>query len=204
MKKCIVCLVLMAVAAFSQTFPTDKGSLIVGGSVSFTSSSGDLYENPQGKGSTEISLAPFADYFVSPGLAVGGSVIFYKESQGDNSQTTIGLGPEVRYFFGGNVKPKMIKGKNYPYAIGSFLWENTKHKSTMYAKTSVPSGSPNFEYKTTFTSISLGAGILHMLTGSVGVSAQVTYNMDKSKYEDGEAVKGNKIKFWVGITAFKY
>ena len=49
---------------------------------------------------TTIELAPAADFFVTPGLSVGGQLIFTHASQGDTSVTGYGAAPRIGYFAG--------------------------------------------------------------------------------------------------------
>ncbi len=45
-----------------------------------------------------FQLGPAVDYFVIPGLSVGGQVSFNYGKQGDSSSTGVGLGPRVGYY----------------------------------------------------------------------------------------------------------
>ena len=49
---------------------------------------------------TSIELAPAADFFVAPGLSVGGQLLFTHTSQGDTSLDGYGAAPRVGYFAG--------------------------------------------------------------------------------------------------------
>jgi hypothetical protein len=211
MKK-VFAVILIAVfgAAFSQSFPTDKGSIYIDGSAaaSFTSSSGDLYENSDNKGSTQISIMPSLGYFINPGLAIGGMVEYNKWSQGDNSSSAFGVGPQLTYFIGGNVDPGEAKGKMLPFITAAYLYESNTSKSVVsdydLFKTSKVSAS-TVESKWTNTSIVVGGGLLHMLSSQVGAQLGVYYMMDSYKHEDADkAVKGNQLMVHVGIMGFVF
>ena len=197
MKKTIACLVLGLFAAVSaQKFPTDKGSMMLGGTAYYMLESGKLHENAAGDKYSSFSLSPHVDYFIVPGLAVGGSVDIGRHAQGDNSGTWLGIGPEVYYFIGGNVKPNPIKGKPLPFLTASYFFENTTSKTKFEGETT--------ESKNKYTDLSLGAGLMIMLSNAVALDARLTYWMQTAKYGDEDKLKGNEIEVSFGFSAFTY
>ncbi len=198
MKKTAILLVLaLAGSGFAQTFCTDQGSMELAGSIAFTKSSGDLYENADGDGSTSFAINPAVGYFVIPGLEIGGQLLIAKESQGDNSSSQFGIGPGFTYYIGGAQKKTM-----YPFLTATFMITSTTHKST-YSEIMLAKAAGTSESKYSGTSIELGGGVLKMLSKAVGLNVQVTYAMNGSKHEDAdEATKGNELSIWAGISAF--
>ena len=211
MKINIACITLLLVlfvgTSFSQDFPTDKGSKIVFGNVAFSSMGGDLYENSDGDRSTTIMATPSLTYFVSPGLAIGGKGLFNRSAQGDDSQTTLGIGPHIIFFIGGNKKPSTIKGTTYPYLGAAFLYMRSTYKSTWedYDPWSGSTTKETSESTTSGTAISLGFGIMHMLSNTIGLTGEFAYEIDNLKHEDADkSTSGNKFNILVGISAFLY
>lgn len=85
-KSVLIILFLFPTIASAQEFATDRGGLLVGGSAGFVT---------DGESSL-LYLLPRAQYFVIPGLALGGTLGM---STGFNDVTFSG-GPAVSYFFG--------------------------------------------------------------------------------------------------------
>ena len=77
-----------------------KTEVVLGGSISWSSLGGELYEDSDEERYTSILLNPVALFFVAPGLAVDGDLYVENESQGNADATTIVVGPAVAYFFG--------------------------------------------------------------------------------------------------------
>lgn len=99
-KSLIVVLLFAPARVAAQEGPTDRGSVVLGGSISWSSLGGELYEDSDEERYTSILLNPVALFFVAPGLAVGGDLYVENESQGNADATTIVVGPAVAYFFG--------------------------------------------------------------------------------------------------------
>ena len=176
-------LVLFPAALAAQGGPIDPGSIVLGGSVSFTSSGGDLYENAEGDRATTITINPRALFFVMRGLAVGGDVLISTSSQGDFDSTTLGIGPAAYYFFGGP------NARIYPF-IGA---------SVGYAKVSVEDfDGSGLVYGPT-------AGVAFLLSESVALTTAATYRMENVSIDEiDEDVDGNVFSIDVGIQAFMH
>lgn len=193
---CVCILALTLIFAFgsacAQSFPTNKGSKIVGGEFYFSSAGGDLYENWEGDRLTSIEVDPFISFFLAPGLALGGNFLFERMSQGDASLTTWGIGPRLMYFIGGSKPISTVKGTTYPFLDAAFLYVKSTYEYNSYD--SSESG----------TMIRFGGGILRMLSDSVGLLGEVAYSIDKMKPEDGDSVSGNQFNIAAGFTFFLY
>jgi hypothetical protein len=201
MKKIAILLVLaLAGSGFAQTFCTDQGSMELAGSVAFTKSSGDLYENADGDGITAFGINPAVGYFVIPGLEIGGQLLISKESQGDDSQSQFGIGPGFTYYIGG-----ARKKTTYPFVTAAFMITSSSYKTTVSELMIKKAAAKTSESKYSGTSIELGGGILHMLSKAVGLNVQVMYAMNGSKHEDADkATKGSELSIWAGISAFVF
>jgi len=186
-----VMLVVICSSAFAQSFPTDKGSKMILGGFAFSNAGGDLYE-VDGDRMTSIQVNPSVSYFVIPGLALGGKFLLQYASQGKASMTTWGIGPQVMYFVGGNQPKSTVKGTTYPYLGAAFFYTRSTFKDEDGKDTI--SG----------TMISLGGGMLHMLSKTVGLFGEAGYQIDNMKPEDGDSASGNKFNIVAGFTFFLY
>lgn len=179
--------ILVAPSAAGQSFATDRGSWLVGGSASFTSQGGDMYED-NGDRLNTISLSPSAAYFVTRGLAVGGAVVFDRLSQGDFSATSLGVGPSFFYFFGSP------NASVYPF-IGV---------NPVYTTTSVDLGDLGNETIDGYGVIAQG-GVALLLTRNVAFTVGAFYAYEKQNHEDlDESLDGNSFGLRVGLAAFVF
>jgi hypothetical protein len=188
-------LVFLCGSALAQSFPTDKDSKIVSGSFAFSSMGGDLYESGEdGDRMTSIQFYPSVSYFVTPGFALGGKLILERLSQGDDGFTTWGIGPQLLYFIGGNQPKVTVKGATYPYFGAAFLYTSSTVKMELLGETE--------ESTTSGTIISFGGGICNMLSNTVGLTVEASYEIDNMKPEEGDSQSGNKFNILAGIVAF--
>jgi len=177
---------------FSQSFPTDKGSKLVAGEFSYSSSGGDSNENSDGDRDISIDLGSSISYFLSPGLALGADFLFGRSSQGDNSVTMWGIGPRLSYFIGGNHAVSTVKGTTYPFLTVSFV----------YVKGGYDYGDN--ESSVSGNVIGFGGGIMHMLSESVGLYGNVSYSIENMKWEDEDSESGNEFGISAGLSFFLY
>lgn len=185
-------IILAYSSAFSQGFPTDKGSKIVAGGFSYTSSGGDLNENSDGDRDISIDLSSSVSYFLSPGFALGANFLFSRNSQGDNSVTMWGIGPQLSYFIGGNQAVSTVKGTTYPFLTVSFVY--VKGGYDYESDDSSVSG----------TVIGFSGGIMHMLSESVGLFGDISYSIENMKWEDEDSESGNEFGISAGLSFFLY
>jgi hypothetical protein len=194
----ILSLVVATAAVFAQTSPIDKGAMQLGGGISFHSYSGDLYENQDEDGVTEIILAPEFGYFVIPGLTIGGELVFGSASQGDQSSSVLGIGPAVAYYFDMDQTRTEVKGKVYPYLGLAFLYNTISYSS----------GDPGDEDdKWRQTTFSLRGGAAFMVSGAVGIYGQVGFDFDSSKRTEPfetDSESGSVFGLEIGVTSFIY
>jgi opacity protein-like surface antigen len=167
----LVLLVLASPPALAQSYAIDQGSLMVGGSASFTSTGSDDSDDDR---FSSLLVRPMVQYFVMPGLAVGGELMLTRFSSGDQSATAYGVGPEVTYFFGGSER------QLYPFVSAGFQFNRSEDENT-------------FGY-------GASGGAVFMLTSSVGLNGSLYYR--KIDYEDFGG--NNTIGAAVGISAFVF
>ena len=187
----IVLLLFFCGSVFAQDFPTNTGSFLLSGSFTFSSAGGDLYEF-DGDRMMLIQFDPSFSYFVIPGLALGGKLMFEKASQGDYGTTAWGIGPQLLFFIGGTQPKDSFKGTIYPFIGASFIY--TKSTITYMGE----------DFSISGTMINLGGGLNFMLSNSVGLIMTTNYEIDNMTPEDGESMSGNQFNIGVGIVAFLY
>lgn len=176
----------------AQSYPVDKGSTVLMGSVSFSSAGGDLYENNDGERRTSFEFSPMFGYFVAPGFSVGLQITYSNQAQGDASLSTWAAGPEIAYFIGGNKAKESIKGSTYPFLTAGYYFQGTS-----YSNGSNDSSNSGSKFR-------LGAGIDYLLTESVGLFGLLAYDMDTEKPEEGDSISGNHFGLYVGFNIFLY
>jgi hypothetical protein len=196
-------LIVICHPAFTQSFPTDKGSTIIDGSFSFSNAGGELYER-DGVKRTSIYLSPSLSYFVAPGLAFGGEVgLSGSFQEGSYNWTRWSAGPRLLYFIGGNNSKATVKGSTYPFFDATALYTQTTTEYTF--KTTQQLSVEKTEKSTTFgTKVSFGLGICYMLSDTIGLTIKGGYTVENSKPEDKDSVRGNELFVYGGIITFLY
>jgi len=165
--------------------PIDKGSINLGGSFSLDSSGGDLYEI-DGDRQTMTMFTPGFRYFIKDGIAVGGDIMYLRIGQGDDSMTTLGIGPAAAYFF------KTKSDKFYPYVGLGLLYSNYSIEAGTW-----DSSASGFDFR-------FGAGLAYMLGKNLALTGELRYHIQSLKPEEGDSESGNVIAFLIGFAAFLY
>ncbi|MEW6413065.1 MAG: hypothetical protein AB1483_11450 [Candidatus Zixiibacteriota bacterium] len=172
--------------------PVDKGSLMLAGNAFFMSQSGDLWEEG-GDAFTTITFMPTVGYFVSPGLMIGGNLVFSRQSQGDASLTDFAIGPTIGYYFNTNKERAEVKGAVYPFISGFFT----------YGKSKFDAG--DWDSTTDIMQFGGHAGILYMLSSAVGLNAGINFWVDSYDFEGApESIDGTTLQIGAGFTSFIY
>ncbi len=185
----VLALMLVFAISASAQMPTDKGNMYIGGGLSFTSFSGDLYEVGDDSPSS-FQIYPEFYYFLQNNLAVGGTVGYSKYSLGDYSDSEMGFGVGGKYYFNLNSELTEAKGAILPYAAANFMYVSMKEDDGTN------------EIKHTGYDINLAGGAVYMLSNSVGAYGQVGYTMESRSPEEGDSVDGAHFGFMIGVTYF--
>jgi len=193
----VIVLGLNLSSAYAQNAAYDRGSTIVIGSFAYSSAGGELFvAEPDEDGRiTTLQINPSLSYFVAPGLAIGGKVLFQRTAQDDDSFTTWGLGPQILYFIGSNRAQSSVKGTTYPYLGATFAFLRSTAKSTFRGQTDKDSANG--------TVVAFGLGINHMLTDSASLFVEGAYELDHMSGE-GDSASGNKFNIVAGVAIFLY
>jgi hypothetical protein len=196
MMRSIVAIVLLLVSlfgmAYAQNSPIDKGSKIVGGGLSFLSlGEGDYKRNI-------IEFNPSFGVFVKPGLFLGGTLLYSRDSFNDYVTTSYGIGPNLRYYFGGNNTRNDVKETFYPYLKTDFLYYKT---ITDYNNDMI---WEDYSYKYNHFNWNIGGGVQLMFSNTVGGYAELAVGAYNSKYNDYTWSTERKIAFVIGFSYFLY
>jgi hypothetical protein len=178
-------ILLVASAVGAAESPIDKGSMTIGGTAYFNSQSGERYENFQGDGYTEIGIMPEFGYFIAPGIKIGASLAFVSASQGDESATLFGIGPNVTYYFNLNKERTEVKGAVYPYIGGFFSYATTSNGVDL-----------------TETSFGGRGGINLMLSQAVAVDFGLQFSSESLDPDGFDSISGTTLSLLAGIQAF--
>lgn len=117
----VLLLPILASPLAGQSYAVDRGSLRIGGNASFSSTGTSVNGTDEDDRLTQLAIAPQIEFFVVPGLALGGELVLSRLSDGDDSFTAYGLGPAITYFFGSG--PRSV----WPFIGGSlqFQWASS-------------------------------------------------------------------------------
>jgi long-subunit fatty acid transport protein len=167
---------------FTLSAQTNKGSFLIGGDASFTSST--TSSNGNETKLTQISINPTVGYFIIDNLVVGASLpMSYAKSkfsltQFDSKTTSLTLGPLVRYyipvgkvaFFAEGIYAFGIIDTEWPIfdpIMGSIVVMNNNGKDKK---------------------LSLGIGTTYFVNESVGIEVGLFYTHRKTEYENSEII----------------
>lgn len=167
--------------AFAQEYAIDKGSYLLGGAISFTSQGGDIAGDSDER-LTTLTINPNFAYFVTPGLALGADVLYTSTSFSGNSNTSVGIGPQLSYFFGGP------ESSTYPFINAGVNY------------TSLDIGETVSGFGADF-----GGGIVFMVARNVGLTVQAFYQFSNLSADTdfGEFdLDSNTFGVQGGVTAF--
>ena len=189
---CIVRLMVVASIVSSplcaQGSPTGKGSWIISGNAGLSSQKVDGADAT----TTSINIAPSGLYFVSPGVAVGGTVSFGYLTNPSVSSTSFGVGPTIRYYFGDRT------GKTLPFVSARVAptWTSNDPKNS----TSESTTSTGLEVEGTI-------GFTHLLVPHVGITGEAYYtyldfSSDRGSLHATQSASAFGLRF--GVTAFVF
>lgn len=180
-------LATMPAAAQEASYAAGRGSVLVGGSGSFSSMKVDGRDDRI----TRVTLRPSALFFVVPHVAVGGSLVFDRLWNIGTDATTVGIGPSIGYFAGGP------EARVLPFARASALLQR-----------STGGADVGPDYTTNNLGFSISAGGVFLLSRHVGLSAAAYFSdLSSSTSSDGqEDVESGANEFGIelGIEAFLF
>lgn len=185
---------LLPEAAQSQTYPVDQGSWIVGGSASFTNQGNNNDEDR----STSLFLSPRGQYFVLPGLAIGGTVSLSYTTRDNFSTTGIGAGPAVSYYFGRGVRTV------YPFVSAS---ASIRHLSTeLGVSVDIPGLDVNADQTNTSYSFDVSGGVAVMIAKNVSLTGEMFYTQTRADNDNQiiETFESDVFGVRFGIAAFVF
>lgn len=171
----------------AQDHPVDKGAQIISADISFSSASGDLFEDANGDSYNTFEAQVGYDIFVIPNLTVGGGIGASYTGQGDASSTSFQIGPSISYFIGRS------GSSVYPFVGAGFY----------YLTTTTDFGTEDITFSG--TDILLGGGVLVPVKDHIGVTFRIAYDIvNLTESESDESFDGNSFSIGVGISGLLY
>ncbi|MCG6954484.1 MAG: hypothetical protein LJF04_00705 [Gemmatimonadetes bacterium] len=167
MKRFVGCAFVALIAAGSvpsvlraQSSALDRGHFLVDGQASLVSGGS---KGSDGR-STSFSLSPSVLYFVHPGIALGGSAQLGHTSGRGSTSSIYSLGPQAVVYFGDETASVR------PFVRADVGIGRTKNSST--------GASGSFTQQVNLTRVVASAGMLDLLTSSVGIHGEIFYRRD--------------------------
>ena len=176
--------VLFPALARAQEYAVDQGSLLVDGSISLTS----IGNNNDEDRDTNISLNPDVQYFVVPGLAVGGGLTLERRTSDRFSRTTYGIGPRVSYYFGAAFEKTVYPffSANASYYTQRFSFDDDTETRSLYG-------------------FGAAAGVLVMVSDGVGLTGRLFFDvLNFGEDEVERSFSTDTFGFAFGIAAFVF
>lgn len=180
MKKLIAIfsMLVLTSAIFAQS-PISKGSLTLGGNISYYDQTLDDTDASQ----SVFNFNPQIGYFFADNLYTAVSISYLHYSSGGTSLDQIGIGPAFRYYFeAGKIKPFL--GGSYTY------FESTNNTS---------------DDKTTSSEFKLSGGADFFVSRGLAIEGSINYsfidnNYSSSDYENNLSMK--KFEIAIGVNYF--
>ena len=188
-------LLLCAGNVYGGEYPVDRGSAMFSGMFTFANYSGELYEDYDGNSTTMVTLAPSVLTFIVPNFALGGNMVFSRNSTGDDNITSVAFGPKFAFFVGkqdSKVYPFFGMGINYVTATASYVWydwDDRRHKETDTA---------------TGTNFFFSAGVAMMVGRNLAVVFEGSFNHNNLEPGEGSSASGDILSLGVGLAGFVY
>jgi opacity protein-like surface antigen len=186
--KVLACLGIIAsifcasTSAADHAAVTEDGAYVSGG-FTFINSGGDLFE-VDGDRLTQIEFTPQIGYFVADGFGLGGSVTFSRQSQGDQSVQSMGIGPQFLYFFDTN-------SNALPFVTGELGLRTIDASDDLIG----------FDFSETGFGFTLGGGMMFLPSEYLGVHMALLFGFDQFDVA-GSSIDGNQLGILVGLTGF--
>lgn len=171
-------LIILNNSSYSQNFAIEKKNTFLTGSISFSSTSGELY-TADDNSKTNLKYNVEFGAFIENGLILAGSFSLNRISSCGESNTQVAIGPRIFYFFGDRTHD------TYPFIDGG--------ASLIFHR-----ASKVFSEIGNGTSFHVGAGLCHLVTNNLGLFCELSYEDD----EISSTETGKKINITVGISKF--
>lgn len=176
---------ILALAVFSTVLfgaitlnaQTQKGSFMIAGAASFSSSSGDLYGDET---QTQFQIMPGVYHFLADNVAVGGRINYIRVSQGDVSSSALLIGPYAAYFF-------QSGPKSSPFVGGGIFLNSSSSKYGDFSSTA--NGH----------TIVLSGGMALFVRPHFAIIPELGIN-----FQELESTSGTTILLGVGLAGFIY
>jgi len=187
MKKllCFLIVIWFAGNVYAQPeFAADRGSIMLGGSIYFQSSGGDLYEFSDER-TISFNFNPDFMIFVLPSFAIGAEIEYSYDKFGDYSYNTIGVGPTLMYCIAGHRDQRV-----YPFISETVIFEIDSYKNT----------STDTEDESKALKSTTRLGVMFMLSKAVALNVNFSYTSQTTIDDDPQS--GNILMVGIGVKSF--
>ena len=182
----VIILIGFCTISSGQEYAVDQGASFISGTASFSSNSGDLFNDADNHSYTTVTLSPTFNYFVAKNFFIGGGLELQSQTQGDISISSTGIGPQIGVAIGksnSTVFPFLNLGLRY-YSM-SANYGSLGNSST--------SG----------TDVILGFGVLVPVKTHIGLSIGGEYHSLSLK-NSGVRTSGNIFSLGIGIVGLLF
>lgn len=170
-----------------QESAIDRGSIILGGQVGFSSIGGDQFADRQ----NAIVISPNVQFFVVPHLAVGGNVRLAYISGSGASIAQYGIGPRLGYYFGAP------ESRVYPFVAVTVAMDRVD-----FGEPPTPGALAPDQ---TVLRFQPAAGASFMVGDEVAITGQLFYRLTSNDVEGAaSSVDTNEIGLDFGVTVFVF
>jgi hypothetical protein len=187
MKKllCFLVVILFVGNVYAQPeFATDRGSMMLGGSIYFQSSGGELFEFSDER-TMSFNFNPDFLIFVVPSFGVGAEIEYSYNKYGDYSYNTIGVGPTLMYCIAGHKDQRV-----YPFISETVIFEIDSYKNT----------SAEMEDESKALKSTTRWGVMFMLSKAVALNVNFSYTLQTTIEDDPRS--GNILMVGIGVKSF--
>lgn len=178
-QRMLLCLILFGsscILSAQPLFITDKGSIQIGGTASFGSTSIGSINGLPSVSSSVLQIAPAGGYFLMQNLSVGAFLGYSSVSSSGSSSSSFVIAPNTAYYFGS------AKSDILPFVSAQITY-NTSDEAFGYG---------------------LGGGMLFVLAKNVGMQIGVTYNQAFSSTSEGPITTSATTQLLATSLGFSY
>jgi len=180
-------IVFSVTGLWGAEYPVDRGSMTIGGSISFLGLGGDLYEINKTHNSSSFYVAPEFGIFPWKGILIGGIAEFADVSRVDADYTLFSIGPMVGLYWIRDTDK--VKGAIYPYIKQGLLYRSVDWV-----------GLSKYEILTYMGK----CGVNYMIARTVAIDVAAALHIDTAEFGDGSSADGHVLTFSAGIQAFVF
>lgn len=178
----LLCAATAWAPAHAQEYPTDRGAFLLRGGMGFSThvTAIEIQGHREEARLTHFHFNPSVQYFVLPGLAIGGTVGISQTRNDDATTSQYRVGPQLSYYFGAADR-NLVPYVSVETTVGVMRPADLRQ-----------------------TSYGASAGVVYMLTRSVGVDVGTFYRLNRTRGDEPWTITDRFIGMAVGFSAFAF